>query len=351
MKKIIVVSLVLAALLVTFVVPATAQAQQQWVQVASFTGKSDKTTAPFDISGSKWRINWTVETEVPEYPGLTMFSCFVYREGETSIYVDTLIHFGPDSDTTYIYEGNGSFYLKIGAANAKSWTVVVEDCIGASPPPESPPPADSGVIKITIGQLYSEYRANEVAADQKYKGRTLQVSGKVNSVKKDVFNQPYIDLGNGASIWCEFDKPDEPLLAQLVKGQSVIVEGVCAGKIIYIHLKHCILVQSGPPPAEPAPPPAEPAPAPSSEEGGGCFIATAAYGTATAQEIDILREFRDDFLLSNGLGAEFVSFYYKTSPPIAGFISQHEVLRTIVREGFVDPVVWIVEASGGFWQN
>jgi hypothetical protein len=71
---------------------------------------------------------------------------------------------------------------------------------------------------------------------------------------------------------------------------------------------------------------------------GPCFIATAAYGTTMAQEIAILRKFRDEILLPNSLGAQFVSFYYKISPPIARFISRHDFLRTIVREGFVGPI-------------
>ncbi|MGB6873095.1 MAG: CFI-box-CTERM domain-containing protein [Dehalococcoidia bacterium] len=81
----------------------------------------------------------------------------------------------------------------------------------------------------------------------------------------------------------------------------------------------------------------------------GCFIATAAYGTDTAKEIDILREFRDAVLLPNSLGAEFVSLYYEISPPIANFISQHEVLRTAVRVGFVDPIVKILNWSHALW--
>jgi len=81
----------------------------------------------------------------------------------------------------------------------------------------------------------------------------------------------------------------------------------------------------------------------------GCFIATAAYGTDTAKEIDILREFRDTVLLPNSLGATLVSLYYKISPPIANFISQHEVLRTAVRVGFVDPIIAILNWSHDLW--
>jgi hypothetical protein len=82
-----------------------------------------------------------------------------------------------------------------------------------------------------------------------------------------------------------------------------------------------------------------------------CFIATAAYGTIDAEQIDILRDFRDEVLLQNKAGAAFVSFYYKVSPPIAKLISQNEVLRTIVRVGFVDPLVAIVRFVQGLWDG
>lgn len=72
-----------------------------------------------------------------------------------------------------------------------------------------------------------------------------------------------------------------------------------------------------------------------------CFIATAAYGTTKTQEIAILRKFRDEVLLPNSLGAQFVSFYYKISPPIAHFISEHDFLRAIVR-GLVCPMLWLL---------
>ena len=84
-------------------------------------------------------------------------------------------------------------------------------------------------------------------------------------------------------------------------------------------------------------------------DGCGCFIATAAYGTDTAEQLNILREFRDTVLLPNRLGAEFVSLYYKTSPPIADFISQHEVIRTLVRASFVDPIVKILTWTHNLW--
>jgi hypothetical protein len=40
-----------------------------------------------------------------------------------------------------------------------------------------------------------------------------------------------------------------------------------------------------------------------------CFIATAAYGTALHEDIDVLREFRDDYLMPNPAGRAFVKIY------------------------------------------
>jgi len=83
----------------------------------------------------------------------------------------------------------------------------------------------------------------------------------------------------------------------------------------------------------------------------GCFIATAAYGTPNAEQIDVLREFRDVVLLQNTVGSQFVALYYQFSPPIADFIAGNSFLRTLVRELLVDPIVWVVETTGDIWRN
>lgn len=71
----------------------------------------------------------------------------------------------------------------------------------------------------------------------------------------------------------------------------------------------------------------------------GCFIATATYGTPMAPEIQTLRTFRDQYLLTNPLGQAFVDFYYKISPPIAEFIIDHPSLKPLVRTALVPAVV------------
>ena len=73
--------------------------------------------------------------------------------------------------------------------------------------------------------------------------------------------------------------------------------------------------------------------------GDWCFIATATYDSPMAEEIQVLREFRDVYLVTNPGGRAFVDFYYAVSPPMAEFISEHPGLKPIVRIGLVPAVV------------
>ncbi len=62
-----------------------------------------------------------------------------------------------------------------------------------------------------------------------------------------------------------------------------------------------------------------------------CFIATAAFGSKFTWPVTLLRDFRDQYLLTNSWGTAFVSFYYQHSPPIATIISNNQMLKTMVR--------------------
>lgn len=72
--------------------------------------------------------------------------------------------------------------------------------------------------------------------------------------------------------------------------------------------------------------------------GGGCFIATAAYGSQLDPYVAKLRDFRDEYLLPNPFGRRVVEWYYRVSPPIAAFIAEHEALRATTR-AFLTPIV------------
>ncbi len=66
-------------------------------------------------------------------------------------------------------------------------------------------------------------------------------------------------------------------------------------------------------------------------DGKSCFIATAAFGSTMAPEVERFRQFRDGVLMKHSWGRAFVEFYYKHSPRAAKFIGDNEILRTLTR--------------------
>jgi len=85
----------------------------------------------------------------------------------------------------------------------------------------------------------------------------------------------------------------------------------------------------------------EPAATPqeSSEEGGGCLIATATYGSELAPQVQMLREIRDNQLMNTESGSAFMSTfneaYYSFSPYIADLERESPVFKEIVKAGLI----------------
>ena len=75
----------------------------------------------------------------------------------------------------------------------------------------------------------------------------------------------------------------------------------------------------------------------SEEEGGGCLIATAAYGSELAPQVQMLREIRDNQLMNTESGSAFMSTfneaYYSFSPIIADMERESPVFKEIVKLG------------------
>jgi hypothetical protein len=70
-------------------------------------------------------------------------------------------------------------------------------------------------------------------------------------------------------------------------------------------------------------------------EGGGCFVATAAYGSEMATEVQQLRELRDNQLLQTESGTQFMGtfndVYYSFSPTIADYERENPLFKETVK--------------------
>ena len=70
-------------------------------------------------------------------------------------------------------------------------------------------------------------------------------------------------------------------------------------------------------------------------KGGGCLIATAAYGSELAPQVQQLRELRDNSLLQTASGISFMNtfndFYYSFSPTIADWERENPVFKEMVK--------------------
>jgi hypothetical protein len=75
-----------------------------------------------------------------------------------------------------------------------------------------------------------------------------------------------------------------------------------------------------------------------------CFVATAAYGSLMANDVEMLRHFRDSALRTSALGELFVESYYTFGPGVAGVVGESDLLRATAR-GVLDPIVGMVRGA------
>lgn len=99
-------------------------------------------------------------------------------------------------------------------------------------------------ILVNAHELIKEYEANEVAADNKYKGKNVIISGTIHDIGKDILDDPYITFASNdemvfTAVQCMFK--DKAEVANFAKGQKVTVTGRVDGKLMNVLLKDCEL--------------------------------------------------------------------------------------------------------------
>ena len=76
--------------------------------------------------------------------------------------------------------------------------------------------------------------------------------------------------------------------------------------------------------------------------GSGCYVATMVYGSYEAEEVWVLRRFRDNVLQHSRGGRWFINWYYNWSP---GFVAKYGKYKFIHRisKAVLEPVIWLLK--------
>jgi LPXTG-motif cell wall-anchored protein len=120
--------------------------------VNTTTGTGDKQSAPFQITGDRFRLTVT-NNPTSSDPSLSDVTVYVADAG-TKEDVTSFDKGGAGQESSIVNAGPGSFYIFTFTANA-DYTVTVEDCVGSettTPPPETiiPPPETTTPPPVTI---------------------------------------------------------------------------------------------------------------------------------------------------------------------------------------------------------
>lgn len=90
-------------------------------------------------------------------------------------------------------------------------------------------------VVVSAQQLHADYHKNEVAADDKYKGKLVRVSGTVQSIDKDAFGSMIVRLATGnqfEAVMATMQDGAKTKVASMAKGQAVTLNCEGAGAVI-----------------------------------------------------------------------------------------------------------------------
>ncbi len=94
-------------------------------------------------------------------------------------------------------------------------------------------------FQISAVQLAAEYESNESAANEKYKGKVIVVTGVVSKIYRGFLYTPYVDLEGG--VRCNFSDTEDSAMLALSEGQTISMKGQGDRLFIGVELRGCTI--------------------------------------------------------------------------------------------------------------
>lgn len=105
-------------------------------------------------------------------------------------------------------------------------------------------PKPKPVYEVSVNDLMAAYAANEIAADEQYKGKSLVVSGVISKIGVDFLDKPFvyfdIDKNGIRQVHCFFKHKNDVMSLRI--GQAVKVQGTCEGMETSVGLRDCMIL-------------------------------------------------------------------------------------------------------------
>ena len=112
------------------------------------------------------------------------------------------------------------------------------------------PHADMSNIKVdasmSASELFKMYESDESAADGKYLGKIIQITGEVNNINLDNERVESLTLETGdmlTGVTCLLDEVNSNHRQDFKMGEKITLNCVCTGKLMDIELNRCVEIK------------------------------------------------------------------------------------------------------------
>jgi hypothetical protein len=190
--------------------------------------------------------------------------------------------------------------------------------VGFSTDPANPNPGDQTQLKIS----FINKQTNAIQPHIDY--RVTVTKGQ-----NQVFGIPITHVGEEGAVSIPYQFQDAGDYQITVSVEGILFQPIPPETAVF----SITIGGSPPPPVQPK---------------SGCLIATAAFGSELAPQVQFLREYRDNTIMTTIAGSSFLNafntVYYSFSPTIADAERTHPLLQETVRAG-ISPLLGILQMA------